>query len=65
MIKTVIRLENDLVIVFNEAGEQIPEFQGHYKDVKESIRKNIAPGTVFKTWFGLADEPVTVPKNKW
>ena len=30
MMKTVIRLGNDMVIVFDDAGEQMPEYQGQY-----------------------------------
>jgi len=31
MIKTVIRCQNDMVMVFDKKGEQIPEYQGQYE----------------------------------
>jgi hypothetical protein len=65
MIKTVIRLRNNLVMVFDAEGEQIPEYQGQYEDVKERILKDAATGTVFNHWFGHAPEPEAVPGKKW
>ena len=37
MIKTVIRSQNSMIMVFDKKGEQIPEYQGQYEDVKEKI----------------------------
>ena len=37
MIKTIIRLSNNTVMVFDAAGEQLPDYQGQYEDVKEKI----------------------------
>lgn len=37
MIQDVIRFQNDIVIVFDEKGEQIPEFQGRYEGVRVKI----------------------------
>jgi hypothetical protein len=37
MINQVIRFQNDMVLVFDENGEQIPEFQGRYQDVRVKI----------------------------
>lgn len=65
MIKTVIRLKNNMVMVFNAEGEQIPEYQGQYEDVKERILKDAATGTVFNYWFSHALEPEAVPGKNW
>lgn len=65
MIKTVIRIKNDLVMVFDEDGEQIPEYQGHYNDVKEIILANAPTGSVFNHWFGHSQEPVRVTGETW
>lgn len=35
MIKTVIRAQNGMVMVFDKMGEQIPKYQGQYEEVKE------------------------------
>ena len=65
MIKTVIRLRNDLVLVFDTEGEQVPEYQGQYEDVKERILRSTSPGTVFKHWFGYSLEPEILPRTNW
>jgi hypothetical protein len=46
--KHVMRFENGMVAVFNEAGEQIPELQGKYEDVAERIRVAATSDTVFE-----------------
>jgi hypothetical protein len=65
MIKTVIRLRNDAVMVFDEAGEQIPEYQGQYHQVRESILYHAPAGTVFNHWFGYSPKPVAMPPQSW
>ena len=65
MIKTVVRLGDDMVMVFNAMGEQIPEYQGQYEDVKERILRDAPPATVLKHWFGYCLEPGTVPSQIW
>ena len=65
MIKTIIRLKNDMIMVFDAEGEQVPEYQGQYKDVKESILRDAPPDAVFTHWFGYSDEPETVYREEW
>ena len=65
MIKTVIRLRNDMVIVFDESGEQIPVYQGFYPEVRESILADAPAGSVFNHWFGYSIEPETVTGKNW
>jgi hypothetical protein len=65
MIKTVIRLRNNMVIVFDAEGEQIPEYQGQYEDVKARILRDTASGTVFNHWFGHSLLPEAVPAENW
>jgi hypothetical protein len=65
MIKTVIRIKNDMVMVFDEDGEQIPEYQGYYEDVKEKILADAPAGSVFNHWFGHTPEPETVNGETW
>jgi hypothetical protein len=65
MIKTVVRLRNDMVMVFDAIGEQIPEYQGQYEDVKGKILRDATPATVFKHWFGYFLDPGTVPSQIW
>jgi hypothetical protein len=65
LIKTVIRIKNDMVMVFDEYGEQIPEYQGHYNDVKEKILADAPIGSVFNHWFGHSQEPIRVTEETW
>jgi len=37
MINEVIRFQNDRVLVFDENGEQMPDLQGRYQDVRVKI----------------------------
>ena len=37
MISHVIKFQNGIVMVFDEAGEQIPKYQGRYEQVKAKI----------------------------
>lgn len=65
MIRTVIRINNNMVVVFDEEGEQIPWYQGNYDDVKEKILADAPPGSVFNHWFGHSLEPEVVAGEAW
>ena len=65
MMETVIRLRNNMVMVFDTAGEQITEYQGQYEDVKEIMLRDASSGTVFNHWFGYSLEPETVLSKSW
>ncbi len=64
MIKTVIRFQN-MVMAFDTEGEQVPKYQGRYKDVKGSILRDTSPDTVFSQWFNYDSEPETVSREEW
>lgn len=64
-IKTIIRLRNNTVMVFDAEGEQIPEYQGQYENVRESILRGAPPDAVFTHWFNHADRPKLVSKEDW
>ena len=65
MIKTVIRLQNDAVMVFDADGEQIPEYQGQYEGVKASILRDALPDAVFTHWFNHDTAPEIVSREGW
>ena len=46
MIKSVLRV-NDIVLVFDEHGEQLAEYQGRYGEVREKILRDAPPDAVF------------------
>lgn len=66
MIKDVIKWSNGMVMVFNENGEQMGQFQGKYEDVKERILKNDASKFTeyfYADWRGGLKEEKT--KETW
>ena len=65
MIKTVIRCPNNMVMVFDDRGEQIPEYQGQYGEVKVGILKDVPPTAVFGYLFDSGPELREVPKGEW
>ena len=65
MIKKIIRLKDDTVMVFDEKGEQIPEYQGRYVEVKERIMADAPAGAIFNHWFGHSIKPDQVQTKNW
>ena len=65
MIKTAIRFRSNMVMVFDRRGEQIPEYQGQYEKVKESILRGALPDTIFALGFTDAGELREVPREEW
>ena len=65
MIRNVIRLQNDMVLVFNKKGEQIPLLQGRCEEVKDIILEITSPKAVFAHGFTKHGEPKTVSRKKW
>ena len=64
MIKTVIRFRN-LVMVFDEESEQIPEYQGTYEIVKESILRDAPPDAIFAHGFNEEGKLLKLPREEW
>ena len=65
MIKTVIRSNENMVIVFDEEGEQMPAYQGRYDEVREKILKDAAPETRFFIFPHKGTELKVVLKEEW
>ena len=65
MIKTVIRCPNQVVMVFDKKGEQIPEYQGQYQAVKESVLKDAPLNAVFGCFYDSEPELRKVPREEW
>lgn len=64
MIKDVLRFQNGEVMVFDERGEQLPEYQGRYDEVKEKILADApASAQFFRGGWNLASD--VVPREKW
>ena len=65
MINTIIKSQKGMVMVFDAMGEQIPEYQGQYEDMKEKILRDAPPDAVFNHWFDGAERPVMVSREDW
>ena len=64
-IKIAIRLKNDMVMVFDRNGEEIPKYQGQYEDVKENVLKDAPSDAVFAHGFTDSGELRKVPREEW
>ena len=65
MIKTIIRSQNNMVVVFDERGEQILEYQGQYEEVKGKILKDATLNAVFGYLPDYETELHIVPREEW
>ncbi|MBA7678161.1 hypothetical protein ES703_86433 [subsurface metagenome] len=65
MIKTVIRCQNDMVMVFDEMGGQISEYQGQYEEIKGKILKDAPLNAVFGCFPDYEIELEIVPREEW
>jgi len=65
MIRSVVKSPNNMVMVFDENGEQIPEYQGQYEEVKERILKDAPPETIFGLWLDYDADVQTVSREEW
>jgi len=64
-IKTVIKYPNRFVLVFDEEGEQVPEYQGLYSRVKRRILRDASETTKFKVWNGEKKTLRKVSREEW
>ncbi|MFC1918039.1 hypothetical protein ACFLXH_05260 [Chloroflexota bacterium] len=64
-VNSVFKTTGNMVMVFDSAGEQIPEYQGDYAYVKDSIRRDAPPNAVFAHWHHHAIHPVIIPRKNW
>ena len=65
MIKSVIKTPSNMVMVFDDNGEQIPEYQGQYEEVKDPILRDAPPETAFGHWLDYDTDIKTVSREEW
>ena len=65
MIKTALRFQNNMVVVFDGGGEQIPRYQGPYQEVRESILEDAPQDAVFGYFPDYASDFSAVPREEW
>lgn len=63
-VKSAIRWQNDMVMVFGADGQQIPDLQGRYEHVYSAVLAAADDATVFKhgAW---RDWLVEVERDRW
>jgi len=64
-INSVIKTQSGMVLVFDDKGEQIPEYQGCYEKVKLRILKNAPPSAIFNHAFDCESDLKTVLREEW
>ena len=64
-IKTVIRCPENWVMAFDKDGEQIPEYQGQYHLLRDTILDKAPPNAVFAHLLDSEPELRKVPRDKW
>lgn len=64
-IKTVYRLPDGTVMVFDAKGEQIAEYQGQYQEVKERILRDVPPDALFGYLLNAGPELRRIPREQW
>ncbi len=64
-MKTVIKWQNGMVMVFNSRRRQIPAYQGMYEDVKDKILKDALPTTEFYHGNGPGEGKRLVSREEW
>lgn len=65
---SVWRFDNGMVMAFNLLGEQVPECQGKFEDVKDKVAKRVNDSTHFylaKWDKGKAIDRNHVSKTEW
>jgi hypothetical protein len=62
MIRRVMKSEKGIVLAFDEAGEQIPQYQGQYEEVRERILRDAPLNAVFSH---VTDSIEAVSREEW
>ena len=67
MIKLIIRTSNNIVLVFDEKEEQIPEYQGyHSESIRDRIIKDAPADAIFGHTINSRGETYLVrDREKW
>jgi len=65
VINRVLKAQNGMVLVFDNKGEQIPEYQGQYNKIKPRILEDAPPGTVFSHALDGKAELRIVSREEW
>jgi len=64
-MKTIVRCQNDMVLVFDQDEKQVPEYQGQYQEVRESILTDAPPEATFAHGFDRYGGLNKVAREEW
>ena len=64
MIDHVIKFSNGMLMVFDENGKQIPEYEGRYEEVRDKILADAPESARFfrAVWMVSGD---AIPREEW
>ncbi len=64
MIDNAVKFSNGIVLCFDENGEQMPEYQGRYEEVKDKILADAPQSARFfrAVWMVSSGE---IPREEW
>jgi sRNA-binding protein len=65
MMKKVVRTNRNMVFVFDENGEEMPQYQGTYQDVRDRVMGDARVDTIFTHWYGTSAEPKDIAMESW
>ncbi|MCD6453490.1 MAG: hypothetical protein J7K77_04320 [Dehalococcoidales bacterium] len=65
MIKFVIKDISGMVMVFDEQGEQLPEYQGQYGELRRRVLEDAPQEAIFGCFPGDEDELKIIPREEW
>ena len=65
VIGSVIKAPDGTVLVFDTRGEQLPEYQGRYPEVRARLLREAPPDTIFSYARDYQPELQAVPRNDW
>ena len=65
VIKSVIKTQGGMVMVFDDKGEQVPEYQGRYEAVRLRILKDAPASAVLSHAYNCESDLKTVLREEW
>lgn len=63
-IRNAIRFENGMVGVYDQHGQQMPEYQGKYVEKREAILRDAPADAVFET-MTWGESPKPIAREEW
>ena len=65
MIRTAIRFQDNVVVVFDGKGRQVSKYTGQYEKVKGNVLKDAPSDAIFSHWDDYETEFRVVSRREW